>query len=168
MAKILLVDDERAITDNLSPFLERAGYVVAVAADGEDALSKAASFAPDLIVSDILMPRLDGRVLGFTLSITLGAGLLFGLANASRQLPEVPHHIFMLPTIEQNTPLALDNGGGHFDSHNSPARWTLGYGQLQPALPSLAILLQGTRQATGIPMRAHEGSQFHQCLVELR
>ena len=61
MPKILLVDDERAITDNLSPFLERAGFVVQVAVDGEDALSKAAHFVPDLIVSDVLMPRLDGR-----------------------------------------------------------------------------------------------------------
>jgi DNA-binding response OmpR family regulator len=61
MVRILLVDDERAITDNLAPFLERAGFAVEVAVDGEDALSKAARFAPALIVSDILMPRLDGR-----------------------------------------------------------------------------------------------------------
>jgi len=61
MAKILLVDDERAITDNLVPFLARTGFAVEVAVDGEDALSRAESFAPDLIVSDILMPRLDGR-----------------------------------------------------------------------------------------------------------
>ncbi len=61
MAKILLVDDERAITDNLAPFMARTGFTVEVAVDGEDALHKAARFAPDLIVSDILMPRLDGR-----------------------------------------------------------------------------------------------------------
>jgi DNA-binding response OmpR family regulator len=59
--KILLVDDESAITDNLAPFLGRSGFEVAVAVDGQDALNKAASFAPDLIVSDVLMPRLDGR-----------------------------------------------------------------------------------------------------------
>ena len=60
-AKILLVDDEAAITDNLAPFLGRAGYVVEVAADGQEALEKTASFQPDLIVLDVLMPRLDGR-----------------------------------------------------------------------------------------------------------
>ena len=60
-AKILLVDDEAAITDNLAPFLERAGFSVEVAGDGEQALQKVASFAPDLIVLDVLMPRLDGR-----------------------------------------------------------------------------------------------------------
>jgi len=61
LAKILLVDDEAAITDNLAPFLERAGYSVAVAGDGEEALQQVVSFAPDLIILDVLMPRMDGR-----------------------------------------------------------------------------------------------------------
>jgi len=59
--RILLVDDEQAITDNLAPFLERSGFVVAVAADGEEALEAVPRFGPGLIVLDILMPRLDGR-----------------------------------------------------------------------------------------------------------
>ena len=59
--KVLLVDDEAAITANLSPFLERSGFTVAVAADGEEALSQIASFAPNLIILDVLMPKLDGR-----------------------------------------------------------------------------------------------------------
>jgi DNA-binding response OmpR family regulator len=60
-AKILLVDDEAAITANLAPFLERAGFAVRVASDGEKALHRAADSTPDLIVLDVLMPRLDGR-----------------------------------------------------------------------------------------------------------
>ncbi|MGQ9554816.1 MAG: sensor histidine kinase [Anaerolineae bacterium] len=40
-AKVLLVDDERAITANLEPFLERAGFNVHVAADGEEGLHQA-------------------------------------------------------------------------------------------------------------------------------
>jgi DNA-binding response OmpR family regulator len=59
--RILLVDDEPAITSNLAPFLERAGYMVAVAGDGEAALRRVADFAPDLIVLDVLMPKVDGR-----------------------------------------------------------------------------------------------------------
>jgi DNA-binding response OmpR family regulator len=59
--KLLLVDDEAAITDRLAPFLSRAGFEVAVAADGEAALKDIVSFAPDLVVLDVLMPRLDGR-----------------------------------------------------------------------------------------------------------
>jgi DNA-binding response OmpR family regulator len=59
--KILLVDDEPAITGNLAPFLERAGFIVAVAADGEGALHQADCFAPDLIILDVLLPKMDGR-----------------------------------------------------------------------------------------------------------
>ena len=59
--KLLLVDDETAITDRLAPFLSRAGFDVKVAADGESALREIVSYTPDLIVLDVLMPRLDGR-----------------------------------------------------------------------------------------------------------
>lgn len=58
---ILLVDDSRAITENLTPFLERSGFAVTVAVDGQDALDKVAASQPDLIILDILMPKLDGR-----------------------------------------------------------------------------------------------------------
>lgn len=60
-SKVLLVDDESAITANLAPFLERSGYNVSVASDGEEALKKVASSNPDLIILDVLMPKVDGR-----------------------------------------------------------------------------------------------------------
>lgn len=59
--RILLVDDEEAITTQLASFLERAGFRVTVAGDGESALRRMSDFTPDLIVLDVLMPRLDGR-----------------------------------------------------------------------------------------------------------
>ena len=59
--RILLVDDESAITSNLAPFLERTGFVVATAANGETALQLMKDFQPDLAVLDVLMPRMDGR-----------------------------------------------------------------------------------------------------------
>ena len=59
--KLLLVDDETAITDRLAPFLSRSGFEVQVCADGSAALDKIISFAPDMIILDVLMPRLDGR-----------------------------------------------------------------------------------------------------------
>ncbi len=58
---LLLADDDRTILDSLAPFLERAGFRVLVAADGAAALEKVNSHHPDLIVLDVLMPRLDGR-----------------------------------------------------------------------------------------------------------
>jgi len=59
--RILLVDDESAITMNLAPFLERAGFAVTTAADGETALQLVQAVQPDLTVLDVLMPQLDGR-----------------------------------------------------------------------------------------------------------
>lgn len=59
--RILLVDDETAITDNLAPILERSGFAVTVAADGEQALEQFAASPPDLLVLDVLMPKVDGR-----------------------------------------------------------------------------------------------------------
>ena len=60
-SKVLLVDDEPDITTNLAPVLQRSGFVVDTAADGVEALEKAAGFAPDIIILDVDMPRLDGR-----------------------------------------------------------------------------------------------------------
>jgi len=62
-AHILLVDDESAIIENLAPFLERAGFEVSTAVNGEEALAKIETEEPELIVSDVLMPKMDGREL---------------------------------------------------------------------------------------------------------
>jgi two-component system response regulator VicR len=59
-AKILIVDDEPAIIDMLSYNLKRANYEVVVAWDGEQALSLARKEQPDLIILDLMLPRLDG------------------------------------------------------------------------------------------------------------
>jgi DNA-binding response OmpR family regulator len=66
-AHILLVDDESAIIENLSSFLERSGFVVSSASNGEEAIDKIEIEAPDLVVSDVLMPKMDGRELLRTL-----------------------------------------------------------------------------------------------------
>jgi len=55
---LLLADDDPAVTDSLAPFLERAGFHVLVAIDGKNALEKAQSHKPDMIILDVLMPRL--------------------------------------------------------------------------------------------------------------
>ena len=59
--RLLLADDESAITSNLAPFLERGGFSVIVAGDGQAALEKIGEIHPDLVILDVLMPRLDGR-----------------------------------------------------------------------------------------------------------
>ncbi len=60
MATILVVDDDRKITDMLRRTLAYEGYQVLTAADGHEALDKAQAHRPDLVVLDWLMPGLDG------------------------------------------------------------------------------------------------------------
>lgn len=58
--KILIVDDETKISDIIKFNLEKEGYEVNTAADGEEAIKKAHLFKPDLILLDVMLPILDG------------------------------------------------------------------------------------------------------------
>ena len=58
---LLLVDDDLSIVESLAPFLERAGFHVIVALDGAETLDKVQVHRPELVILDVLMPRLDGR-----------------------------------------------------------------------------------------------------------
>ena len=59
-ARLLVVDDEPNIRELLSASLRYAGFEVATAADGQQALALAESFRPDMLVLDVMMPGLDG------------------------------------------------------------------------------------------------------------
>lgn len=58
--KILIVDDDENICELLRLYLEKDGFDTAVANDGEDALKSAEHYSPDLILLDIMLPKLDG------------------------------------------------------------------------------------------------------------
>jgi DNA-binding response OmpR family regulator len=58
--RILIVDDEVNIVISLEFLLEQAGYLVRVANNGEEGLQKVATFEPDLVLLDVMMPRLNG------------------------------------------------------------------------------------------------------------
>ncbi|AUJ59805.1 MULTISPECIES: response regulator transcription factor [Bacillus amyloliquefaciens group] len=58
--KILVVDDEQSIVTLLQYNLERSGYDVITASDGEEALELAENENPDLIVLDVMLPKVDG------------------------------------------------------------------------------------------------------------
>ena len=59
-ARILVVDDNETNRDILITRLEKHGYQLLQAADGEEALASAAQHSPDLILLDVEMPKLDG------------------------------------------------------------------------------------------------------------
>lgn len=59
-AKILVVDDDPDMREALQMILESAGYTVVMAEDGERCLAKLKEEQPDLLILDLLMPRMDG------------------------------------------------------------------------------------------------------------
>ncbi len=58
--KILLVDDEKDLVDTVSFRLKASGYDVVVAYDGQEALTKTRVEKPDLIILDLMLPKMDG------------------------------------------------------------------------------------------------------------
>ena len=126
--KILLVDDETAITNNLAPFLSRAGFEIMVAPDGEQALATVESFAPGLIILDVLMPKLDGRE------------VLRRLRQQGNWTP-----IILLTQVGEATEraMALEEGADDylnkpFDPHELIARIRAVLRRAQPGKPPLA------------------------------
>ncbi|MBQ7901121.1 MAG: response regulator, partial [Clostridia bacterium] len=59
-ALILIVEDEKSISDILKINLEKNGFKVITAYDGEEAVNKTMTENPDLILLDVMLPKLDG------------------------------------------------------------------------------------------------------------
>jgi len=82
--RILIVDDEAPSRRGLKLLLGNAGYVVEEAADGAEALEKAGSFLPAVVIADLVMPKLDGLGLLQALRETLPwASVILLTAHAS-------------------------------------------------------------------------------------
>ena len=58
--RLLLVDDEPGLRTAVQAYLEDEGFDVATAVDGEEGFTKAQQMLPDVVISDVMMPRLDG------------------------------------------------------------------------------------------------------------
>ena len=71
MTRILIVDDEPVVLRVMRVALEKDGYQVDVAIDGEDALEKIAANCPDVMITDIEMPRMTGQELCLHIQATM-------------------------------------------------------------------------------------------------
>jgi twitching motility two-component system response regulator PilH len=60
MSKILVVEDSAPQREMISELLQKSGLVVSVATDGVEAIEKIQTYKPDLVVLDIVMPRMNG------------------------------------------------------------------------------------------------------------
>ena len=60
MAIILVVEDEESVRELLRLYLEKEGFQVELASDGEEALKKMSRISPDLVLLDLMLPKKDG------------------------------------------------------------------------------------------------------------
>ncbi len=95
MKKILVVEDEPAIAEVLLGILEDAGYHVDLAINGQACLECLAAVQPDLILSDLAMPLLDGRGLYRALRAQAAyASIPFVIMTAALLRPEASDDIY--------------------------------------------------------------------------
>jgi CheY-like chemotaxis protein len=100
-ATILIVEDENALNQAYQIILGKAGYTVVSAYDGEDALQKAATQTPDLILLDLRMPHMDG--LNFLRNY-----------KVRERHPEVKVIVFSNYDIQQDIDEAYDQGADRY------------------------------------------------------
>lgn len=104
--KILVVDDEQPIADILKYNLEQEGFTVLVAYDGENALKLAFEEKPDLILLDIMLPRMDG----------------FNVCRELRQKMDVPIIMVSAKETEIDKVLGLELGADDYVTKPFSAR----------------------------------------------
>ena len=88
-SRVLIVDDEQSVRTVLRLALQRDGYDVREAEDGSEALDLLPSWAPDVIVSDLLMPRIDGITLlreAKSADDTIGFVVLTGVGTTAQAI----------------------------------------------------------------------------------
>jgi DNA-binding response OmpR family regulator len=125
---ILIVDDDQGIRASLKAFLERTGFEITTACDGMQALALLDRVSPDLLLLDILMPRLDGRE------------TLRRLRCAQKWVP-----VILLTQVGEATEraMALEEGADDyinkpFDSHELVARIRAVLRRAHPGTPPLS------------------------------
>ncbi len=87
---ILVVDDERAIVFMIAQLLEDEGYAVRPFFDSRTALDSVDREAPDLVVSDVMMPGIDGIAVAVTLRERGIPVILMSAVGGHRAVPGVP------------------------------------------------------------------------------
>ena len=105
---LLIVEDDAHLRETLATFLTRAGYDVAQAHDGREALEALDKEAPDLVLTDIHMPDLDGLAL---------------LAEVKARYPEtIVIMMTAFSSIDAGNRLPLKSSGGSYTTGTKPSR----------------------------------------------
>jgi CheY-like chemotaxis protein len=96
--RILVVDDEPSIAETVGWLLGDEGYAVAFARNGKEALERVAEARPDLVITDLMMPVMDG----------------WALCRALRAAPETSAIPIVVTTA---LPHLIERGGGAYDAY---------------------------------------------------
>ena len=89
--KILVVDDEADIVDAIAPVLQQNNYEVMTAKNGEECLNKVINNKPDLVLLDLLMPKIDGY------SVLVALKQASEIDDPSASAPDVgPIHVIVI------------------------------------------------------------------------
>ena len=99
--KVLVVDDEPSIAKILRKQLEVAGFEVNVGVDGEDGLAKVREWHPELILLDVMLPKINGHEVCKTL-------------KADAELKKIPVIMLTAKTQRQDQDLAQSQGADGF------------------------------------------------------
>jgi len=91
VSRILIVDDESSVLDVLSALLADEGHAVQTAPDGHVALQLIAEATPDLLITDVMMPRLNGWAL---------------LASVRERIPTLP--VIVMSAVDRRTAMPQD------------------------------------------------------------
>jgi two-component system, NtrC family, response regulator len=110
--RILIVDDEQNARAALKTILDEEGFETAEAADGEEALALISSFAPDVVLSDVRMPRMDGlTLLKSARAQESSAGFVmmtaFGTVEAAVEAMQAGAENFLLKPLEIKSVLVV-------------------------------------------------------------
>lgn len=89
MCKVLLVEDEKKITDSLGAVLRSHDFEVFIANSGEDALSIAKEMMPDVVVTDLMMPGMDGHELLHKFRDTISSDIPFIVITAKSDYSDI-------------------------------------------------------------------------------
>jgi len=125
MATIMVVEDNEPSRDALSRRLERRGYRILVAADGQQAVATARTEMPDLILMDLGLPGIDGWEA--TRQLKSGA--------ATRHIPVI---VLSAHAMTNDRDLALAAGGDDFDT--KPVRFQQLLGKIETLLKKAVVV----------------------------
>jgi two-component system response regulator RegX3 len=120
MTRVLVVEDEESYSDALAYMLRKEGYEVAIAADGNTALTEFDRFGPDIVLLDLMLPGVPGTE----------------VCRQIRQTSSVPVIMVSAKDDEVDKVVGLELGADDYVTKPYSPRWSPGSGPCCAAAPS--------------------------------